>query len=142
MLQTNAYDVAILDWNMPELDGIEIAKKVRKKKLKTKIIIISGYMDDKLTVEFILSGVSAYISKLLEPSDLSKIVREVSKGLYFLPMAEMIENKTGPGSSWVTKDEAVDWAEKELLAQKKRKAKWEALKDAYANWKKTNSGRR
>ena len=61
--EKNKTDVLVLDINMPELDGIEVLKIFRKRKIKQKIIILSGLSDPKIVQEMIGLGASGFIEK-------------------------------------------------------------------------------
>jgi len=41
------YCVVITDWKMPNLDGIQFAKKIREYDVTVKILLITGYFADK-----------------------------------------------------------------------------------------------
>jgi len=41
------YCVVITDWKMPNLDGIQFAKKIREYYVTVKILLITGYFADK-----------------------------------------------------------------------------------------------
>ena len=56
-------DIAILDINMPEANGLEVCKKVVKEKTKTKIIILTMYQEKEMIKNAMLSGASGYILK-------------------------------------------------------------------------------
>lgn len=56
----------ILDWQMPDMDGLETVKAIRKKMGRNvPIIIISAYDYSDLETEFRLAGVDAFIAKPL-----------------------------------------------------------------------------
>jgi len=56
-------DVLILDINMPELDGIEVLKIFKKRRIKQKTIILSGLSDPKIVQEMISLGAKGFIEK-------------------------------------------------------------------------------
>jgi len=41
-LRTNDYDVAVLDWRMPEANGIQVLEDVRARNVRTPILIADG----------------------------------------------------------------------------------------------------
>ncbi len=49
-------DVAIVDLNLPVLHGIELVRRIRGESLGTKIIILSGTMDDEIVREVSTGG--------------------------------------------------------------------------------------
>jgi len=67
-------DIILLDINMPKLDGISLAKKIREVDREVKIIITTSYGDqDKLLAAIELSLVK-YILKPIEPKVLEETI--------------------------------------------------------------------
>ncbi len=56
-------NIAILDINMPEANGLEVCKKVIKEKTNTKIIILTMYQEKEMIKNAMLAGASGYILK-------------------------------------------------------------------------------
>jgi DNA-binding NarL/FixJ family response regulator len=56
-------DVAILDIGMPDLNGLEAAKRIRKVSPNTEILILSIHHSDQLIREMVNAGVRGYIMK-------------------------------------------------------------------------------
>src|SRR5208283_2706621 len=50
-------DVAILDISMPELNGIEAAKRIRKASEKTEILMLSMHYSDQIIRDVIDTGI-------------------------------------------------------------------------------------
>lgn len=63
LVETNTYDVIILDWMLPGIDGIEVCKKIRELGLTTPIIMLTAktFIEDK--VLGLNSGADDYIPK-------------------------------------------------------------------------------
>ena len=59
LLDKNEYDVALLDFKMPGVNGEEVMKKIQERGLKTKIIFITAYTDSGKSRERLL-GEGAY----------------------------------------------------------------------------------
>lgn len=59
LLDENEYDVALLDFKMPGVNGEEVMKKIQERGLKTKIIFITAYTDSGKSRERLL-GEGAY----------------------------------------------------------------------------------
>ena len=63
-------DIVITDIEMPKLNGLEMAKRIRKKSLSTQIIIITAYQKD----EYLLQAVNLQLTQyLLKPLSIEKI---------------------------------------------------------------------
>jgi DNA-binding NarL/FixJ family response regulator len=82
-IKTYKPDIAILDINMPEMNGLEVTKAVNKEKLPAKIIILTMYKDEDYFNEAINLDVSAYILKDCVTSEILKCIEEVLDGEYY-----------------------------------------------------------
>ncbi len=71
--------IAILDINMPGLDGLEILQKVYEQKLKTKIILLTMHKEKSVYNKAIEFGVSGYILKEQAEIELEKCLVAISK---------------------------------------------------------------
>lgn len=56
-------DIAILDINMPNINGLEVAQLVLKEKLNTRVIMLTMYKEKEMIRKAMLSGAYAYILK-------------------------------------------------------------------------------
>ena len=63
LLEEKKPDVIFTDINMPDMSGIDIIKYVKKQKLQTIFVVISGYADFKYAQEAINYGVFSYLVK-------------------------------------------------------------------------------
>ena len=63
LIKTNTYDVIILDWMLPGIDGIEVCKRLREFKVMTPVIMLTAkvFIEDK--VLGLNSGADDYMSK-------------------------------------------------------------------------------
>ena len=65
-------DIAILDWIMPEIDGIDICQRIRKEKIEPYIyiIILTALSQGKYIIEGLAAGADDYITKPYYPHEL------------------------------------------------------------------------
>jgi DNA-binding NarL/FixJ family response regulator len=63
-------DVAILDVTMPELDGIEAARQIRRRRPATATVIFSVHDTEHMVREVLLAGSCGYVAKSAPPQDL------------------------------------------------------------------------
>ena len=63
LAQVNEYDIIILDWGLPVINGLQICKELRLQNIKTPIIMLTAKneIDDK--IESLDSGVDDYMTK-------------------------------------------------------------------------------
>jgi DNA-binding NarL/FixJ family response regulator len=72
-------DVVVLDINMPRLDGIETAERLREQGSKAQIIILSMYSDESLVRKAFRKGVKGYVLKRSVTEELLEAVDAASK---------------------------------------------------------------
>ena len=67
-------ELVICDVRMPKLNGVEAVAYLRCENPKTPVIVLTGYPDVNLGVEFIREGVADYLVKPVEKGTLLKAV--------------------------------------------------------------------
>jgi DNA-binding NarL/FixJ family response regulator len=73
-------DVILMDVYMPGGDGLEATRRIKEALPYTKIIILTVSEEDRALFEAIKSGAHGYLLKKIEPEELFKMIRGVSKG--------------------------------------------------------------
>jgi CheY-like chemotaxis protein len=63
-------DIVILDFSMPDLDGLEAARRIRKASANTEVLILSVHHSDQLIREILEAGVRGYVVKSDSDRDL------------------------------------------------------------------------
>ena len=77
----NDYFAVILDWKMPDMDGIETARQIRKRIGKEiTIIVLTSYEFSEIEEEAKAAGVDAFIAKPLFRSRLTAALRQFTSG--------------------------------------------------------------
>lgn len=83
LYQKNDYDLVLLDIQMPEVDGLQVAREIRKMSKKQPVIIaitanaLEGDKEDCLN-----AGMDDYISKPVEINHLEEVLKK------YIPIAE------------------------------------------------------
>src|SRR5260221_8005116 len=81
-------DVLILDISMPDLNGVEAARRVRKASANTEILILSMHYSDQLIREIVDAGVRGYIVKSDSDRDLITAIEALARHKpFFTPHA-------------------------------------------------------
>ena len=89
MIEMRKPDIAILDINMPGMDGMEIAAKVKAERKTTKIILLTMHNDRGIYLKSLELGVYGYLLKNFSTEDLDTCIQKVSAGeKYFSPNLE------------------------------------------------------
>ncbi len=73
-IQLKSYDVMLLDLMMPEISGIDVLIELNRRKIKTKVIMITAFATVGTAVEAIKRGASDYISKPFQVEELLSII--------------------------------------------------------------------
>src|SRR5262249_42594505 len=76
-LKTGKFDLVILDWDMPELNGFEILKRLRDSGDRTRVIMLTGHtsIDDKESG--LDAGADDYVTKPFHMKELCARVRAI-----------------------------------------------------------------
>lgn len=75
------YFAVILDWKMPEMDGVQVTKEIRRQiGPDVPIIIISAYDWSDIELEARAAGADAFVSKPLFKSRLTRVFHEMISG--------------------------------------------------------------
>ena len=84
MIEKKKPDIAFLDIMMPNLNGLEVTKQASKRKLETKIIILSMYANSTYAVRALRNGASGYVLKDSKQSEIINAVHAVMNGQRFI----------------------------------------------------------
>ncbi len=80
-------DVVIMDIAMPNLNGIDAAAQMVKRKAETKVIILSMHSDEGYLTRALTAGVKGYLLKDTADLDLGRAVQSVAQGKVFFSPA-------------------------------------------------------
>ena len=78
LIESLSPDIAFLDVMMPNLNGIETAKLVHQRALKTRIIFLSMHANATYAVRALQSGALGYV---LKDSDFTEVLNAVEHGI-------------------------------------------------------------
>lgn len=95
-------DIAVLDVNLPEMNGQQITHQVTQERLRTRILLLTGYDDVEQAIHAAHAGAAAYCAKDIQPQNLISIIHEVANGKYVI------------GENVFTRRELDNWLESQL----------------------------
>ena len=78
-LESQAFELLLIDVKMPVLDGMYLVRQVGKKRPRMPIIVMSGYSTDDTIREALDLGAATFIAKPFTPDELADAVRSVLK---------------------------------------------------------------
>lgn len=79
LIKTDQPDVAIVDLQMPVMDGAETAENIVTRYPNVKIIILTMHDSEKFILHMMESGVHAFLLKNTEPEELEKAIYSVAE---------------------------------------------------------------
>jgi DNA-binding NarL/FixJ family response regulator len=82
-VNTLSPDIVIMDLNMPEINGIEATRQIKKDNPKTKIIVVSAYDEVSYVLQVHHCGANAYMLKSAPPDELRKAMNSVMDSPHF-----------------------------------------------------------
>jgi DNA-binding NarL/FixJ family response regulator len=77
-------DIAVMDIQIPELDGIEATAEILRHRSDTKVVVLSMYDDDESVLRAIRGGARGFVLKRASDSDLLDALRTVARGGFYL----------------------------------------------------------
>ncbi len=84
LINTHQPNIAILDINMPGMDGLEVLEKVYRQKLKTKVILLTMHKEMTVFKKANQFEVSGYILKENAQEELQLCLEAVKKGNQYI----------------------------------------------------------
>ena len=101
---TYTYDLIILDWSLPKLDGIELCKRFRAHDYDTPIILLTSRGGSQNKIRGLDAGADDYISKPFDVEELAARIRALLRRLNcdFLPVLRWGDLELNPCTSEIT----------------------------------------
>ncbi|MFH1186486.1 MAG: response regulator transcription factor [Chloroflexota bacterium] len=96
--------IVLLDVNLPVMNGQQITHQVTLEKLRTRIVLMSGYDDVEQSLHAAMAGAAAFCAKDIEPKNLLRVIRAVADGKFVF------------GSQTLARRELQKWIEEQIEA--------------------------
>jgi two-component system OmpR family response regulator len=76
LLKEQLIDVVVLDVRLPEMDGLEVLRRVKRMNPDIEVVLLTGFPSIDTAVEGIKQGAFAYVTKPGDIEDLARKIRE------------------------------------------------------------------
>ena len=119
LVRETAPDLALLDLNMPGMNGIETLKAIKELDLPTRVVMLTVSNSDEDLVAALRAGADGYLLKDMEPEDLLQSLRDAVRGKLALTdsLTEMLAHALRKDSQPTPIDKAgLTDREREILA--------------------------
>jgi two-component system, NarL family, invasion response regulator UvrY len=99
-LRSGAWDLVILDINMPDRSGLDILRYIRASYPDTKVLVLSGFSERQYGLSAFKAGASGYLPKECAPDELVLATRTVLRGRRYVSaeLAEMLASNPQAGN--------------------------------------------
>lgn len=96
MVKAGAWDLLLLDIGLPDMNGIEVLKLVKRSKPKLPVLVFSMYAEDDYAMTAMEAGAVGYLPKDSAPEEILAAIRRASSGGRYL--SPMLADKLLSGS--------------------------------------------
>ena len=86
LIETSRLDVVVLDCELPEMEGVDVAQEIRRRDLPVRVLALSSYDDERYVRGMLDAGAVGYLLKDEAPQAIVAAVRAAARGEgYFSP---------------------------------------------------------
>ncbi len=78
------YDIMLLDISLPDKNGIEVLKQIKKESPQVAILMFSIHREDQYAVRAHKSGASGYLNKQASAEEILRAIRQLASGLKYI----------------------------------------------------------
>ncbi len=82
-VDTAVCDLLLLDINLPDMNGLEVLKRIRRLQPELPVVIFSMFSEDEFALEAMRAGACGYLNKDSPPGQILSALRTVAGGARF-----------------------------------------------------------
>ena len=75
-----APDVAVLDLKLPELDGLQIVRALRRDGVPSRVLMLSAFTDGPVVHELLSAGAAGFLPKSVERVEVCDAIESLARG--------------------------------------------------------------
>jgi two-component system invasion response regulator UvrY len=91
LARAQPWDVMLMDVSMPDRNGIDALKIIRKEFPRLPVLILSMYPEDQYAIRALKAGAAGYLTKQSAPEQLVHAIRQVASGKKYVSAALALE---------------------------------------------------
>ncbi len=79
ILKKKSFDLILCDFRLPDKNGMEILREVKRMNIQTPVVIITAYADVRMAVQLMKQGAYDYMTKPLQHEEIVSLAQKLSK---------------------------------------------------------------
>jgi DNA-binding NarL/FixJ family response regulator len=86
-LDGDPFDIILLDISLPDMNGVEVLKRVKLREPRVPVMMFSMYREDQYAVRSLKAGAAGYLSKTVTATQMIEAIRQVAAGRKYVSPA-------------------------------------------------------
>jgi two-component system nitrate/nitrite response regulator NarL len=78
-------DVALVDYQLPDMNGVDVAHALRRDSVATRVLLVSAFTDGAVVFRALEEGAAGYLAKDASRTELIDAVMQVARGETVIP---------------------------------------------------------
>lgn len=109
-IEKSTPDVIVADVNMPQMGGLELARKIKERNLKVALVFLTMHKDETMFNSAMDAGVSGYVLKDSAATDITDCIKTVAGGRrYITPaLSDYLFNRRRKNAAFVEQTGGLD----------------------------------
>jgi len=86
-INDNDYDIVLLDISLPDINGLEVLREIKKKKHKLPVLMLSMYPEEQYAARALKDGANGYLTKRSASDELALAIQKILSGRKYVSPA-------------------------------------------------------
>jgi len=111
-------DVVLMDLVMPELDGVGAMRRLRDEAPRSRVIVLTSFLDEERLLPAIQAGAAGYLLKNAQPAELARAIHAAQRGETIIDptaAARLVEAIAAAPTRVIAEPERLTRREREVL---------------------------
>ena len=97
LIEETKPDVVVADVNMPQMNGLELARKIKETYFQTALVFLTMHKDEAMFNAAMDTGVHGYVLKDNAVTDINDCIKTVAAGKHYITpaLSDFLFNRSG-----------------------------------------------